>query len=272
MTVAAASAVAVTVLILGFLLVLVANTNHLTTQIRGQVTMVAYLKDNATAQQISALQQQLRSDSRVQEVHYVSKTQALQQMKEQLGSNSSLLAGMENRNPLPASLQIKPKQTEEVGALSQTLRENPAVEKVNDGGQVVPQITRVTNIVRGVGAVLVIALALTSAFLIANTIRLTIYARRHEIEIMRLVGATNGFIRWPFIIQGFLLGLCGAILPIVVLNVAYHYAAQRWGSSLVFSMVSPDALLGPLTIVLLLISIAVGVGGSLTGMRRSLRV
>jgi cell division transport system permease protein len=137
--------------------------------------------------------------------------------------------------------------------------------------QTVEKLFQVTKVVRNVGVVFIFGLMFTAMFLISNTIKITIFARRREIEIMKLVGATNWFIRWPFLVEGVLMGVIGAIIPIVLIAIGYYYVVHA-ESLYIFRLLSFHPLIFNVSAVMLMIGALIGMWGSVISMRRFLRV
>jgi cell division transport system permease protein len=229
MSFASISAISISLFILGAFMILALNINKLTADIENEVEIRIYLDVSVQRTQVPELQNQIGSLEGVKRIEFISKEEGLEFLKERLGEEGrQLLEGQEgDNNPLPDSFTVEvyePRTIDVVASRILTLNEgkDPApIWELNYGAETVRTLFKVTDIVRNVGLVLVAGLALMSMFLIANTIKITIVARRREISIMKLVGATNGFIRWPFFIEGALLGIIGSVIPAVILVVAY---------------------------------------------------
>lgn len=202
MTFASVSAVTITLLILGVFLMLAMNIQHLVQTVEKQVEIRVSLDvtaDQATVQKVEGALVKLPEAA---EVKFVPKAEGLQNLKKSFGERGTLFNGLEKENPLPDSFIVKAKTPQQTGALAKKIQAVDGVKKVNYAEQTTQKLFAITDVIRFVIVAFIIALAFTAMFLIANTIKLTIVARRREIEIMKLVGATNGFIRWPFFIEG----------------------------------------------------------------------
>ncbi|MGZ4164114.1 MAG: permease-like cell division protein FtsX, partial [Tumebacillaceae bacterium] len=196
MTFASVSAVTFTLLLLGVFLLLAYNVQEFSKQMESQVEMNVLIKDGTQRNDILELERQLKSLPDVGQVSFVSKEQGLQDLKSKLKDNAGLLTGLEQENnPLPDKFVVKAQNPTDTPQIAAKIQEFPMVDKVNYGEGTVDKLFTMTKLVRNTGAVFVIGLSLTALFLISNTIKITIFARRREIEIMKLVGATNGFIR-----------------------------------------------------------------------------
>ncbi|ADG06863.1 permease-like cell division protein FtsX [Kyrpidia tusciae] len=272
MTVASISAVAVTLLILGVFVVMAWNVQNLSRQVEQQVQMNVILKDGTAPEQIKAVQQWLVARPDVARVTFVSKEQGLANLRASLKQDSNLLDGLDKQNPLPDKFVVQAKDPRMTGQVAAAIEKLPEVDSVRYARDMVERLFQVTRIVRDIGLIFIVGLLFTAMFLIANTIKLTIFARRREIEIMKLVGATNGFIRWPFLVEGIFLGALGALLPIVVIVVAYRYLVDAVPSFYYFQLVPAHPLLEQMAALLLGVGAFIGVWGSVVSMRRFLRV
>lgn len=283
MTFASVSSISISLFILGLFLLLTLNVNYLAQQIESQVEIRVYLEVNTNKTQIDALQQQIQEMPQVASVKFVSKEEGLQYLRDRLGeSGKDLLQGFEGENnPLNDSFTVEVKEPRSVGETATAIEQlnngqfPRPIYKVSYGKGTVESMFKVTQVIRNVGLVLVLLLAITAVFLIANTIKLTILNRRREISIMKLVGATNAFIRWPFFVEGALLGLLGSLIPAGAL--LYGYWALLNSSQIELSLLLIKLLpfhdVGYTVAGLLLgLGIVIGVWGSLLSVRKYLRV
>jgi cell division transport system permease protein len=269
-------AATVTVLIVMFFLgVFVALGSYLyakVDQVRGETKVSVYLQDDASSRQIGNLQLRLRQNPDVKNVVYLSKADALAKMKKQLGKDNTVFKQLPV-NPLPASLEVHLHDPGQAKAVAATVRGRPGVDSVSYGGKTADRVLRVGATIEAVVGGLILILAIAAVLLIANTIRLSIHSRRREIEVMKLVGATNWFVRLPFIIEGMLCGLVGAAVAIVLLYASYVGLLREWiqGSDLSSTQVQAISfwLLGAL---LLIAGTGLGAAGSGLTLRRYLRV
>ncbi|MBI5967757.1 MAG: ABC transporter permease [Deltaproteobacteria bacterium] len=222
--------IALSFLILGIFLVLLLNAKGLMEEWGSRVRVTAYLKDLATPERVDRLKEKIRSFKEVRGVSYRSKEEALRALEDRLQGRKGLLRGLP-RNPLPASLEIhlKPEYQNSVGvhALVEKLRETPEVEDLQFGSEWVERFSAFVVLFQVLGLGLGGLLLLATIFVISNTIRLNIFARREEIEIMRYVGATGLFIRAPFYIEGVLQGFFGAGLALAVLFALFQLFLTR---------------------------------------------
>jgi cell division transport system permease protein len=245
-------------------------------QVRSDVKVDVYLVDQASRKQIGTVQQRLQRNPDVKSVAYVSKADALEQMRTELGHDNELFEQLPV-NPLPAKLLVELSDPDQAKAVADSVRGMPGVEKGDDGvkygGKTADRILRNGAVIEAVVGGLILLLAIAAVLLIANTIRLSIFARRREVEVMKLVGATNWFVRLPFMLEGMICGLVGAILSVALLWLSYDLLLRERLQS---SQFSGDDVQGisfvSLAILLLLAGTFLGALGSGITMRRFLRV
>jgi cell division transport system permease protein len=186
-----------------------------------KVEVVADLKDTASPADVTGIEDRLHAMPEVKDVHYVSRDEALAIYRARLAEQGETdLTRYLDANPLHASLEVKLVDPKVFGNVVEMLRAEPAIDKVKEQQKTVDSLLTITNVLRTAGTVILIVIALIVLFIIVNTIRLAVVARAEEIEIMRLVGASDAFIRWPFVFEGAMVGLLGAALTLAVLFVA----------------------------------------------------
>lgn len=273
MTVASIGTVAVTMIVLGVFLLLAGNITNLAGNLESQVEISIYLQDEITSEQVDALANDFAALEQVALVKYVSKEEALLRMREWYGESADFLAGLEVDNPLRNSFELRTHRPEQVLDVVPILRSFDGVAEVQYGQGVVEQLFAVTGVLRVVALGLMLGLAAAATFIIANTIRITVFARRREINIMKYVGATDWFIRWPFVIEGMTLGLIGSLIAAGLVAWAYEAAVSNLAISMPFlPLVTPWPFLFTISGWLVLIGTAIGVIGSTVSLRRFLRV
>jgi cell division transport system permease protein len=219
MSLASIGAVASALIILGSFLLLSVNFDHILKDVESQVEITAYLKDELDQDGISRLNKDLTVIAGIKEIKFISKEAAIEEFKEQVGKE--LLEGIEN--PLPNSFRIKVNDPHEVALVAEKIERYSGIDEVKYGKGIVEKLFNIIHWVRVIGLVIMGVFAAVSIFIISNTIRLTVFARRREINIMKYIGATDWFVRWPFLIEGMVLGLIGSSLAIGVLALAYNY-------------------------------------------------
>jgi cell division transport system permease protein len=272
---AALATVLVTMLMLGVFIPIVQATNGAANTVRSRVEVDVYFKSGATKADEARVQRKVAQVPNVKRVVFVSKAAALSQQEKTDPAAYKLLG----TNPLPDTFQVIPTDPKYVLSIREALTPNgnagafdPSVQSVSNKKTDTKKILQVTNLVTITAAILTVLLVLASVLLIANTIRLSLYSRRREVEVMKLVGATDWFIRWPFVIEGVVVGAAGAALALVVLAATKVFVldplASSWTLIATPKTISFIALVGVLMGAGVLVS-AVGSGLSL---RRFLRV
>jgi len=275
MTFASVSAVTVTLLILGVFLLLAMNVNHIANIVENQVEVVVSLDLKINDSQIKTVETEIKNIDGVKSLTFISKEEGLQKLRERFGKDADLLAGLDQNNPLNETFIVQASNPRETGVIAEKIAKINMVESVDYGKTTINNLFKITDWIRNIGLVFIIGLAFTAMFLISNTIKITIYTRRREIQIMKLVGATNWFIRWPFFVEGLLLGVIGSLTPILVLIFGYKYLLEQMNMSLSISFLKFLPLY-PLAyqISLLLIGIGsfIGIWGSMMSIRRFLKI
>jgi len=217
--------IALSFLVLGIFLMIIVNAQGLMEEWRSRIRVTVYLVDAMSGEETTAFQNKIRGYREVQEVSYRSKEEALKTLEERLQDRKGLLKGLP-RNPLPASveIQLKPECQNSIGvqSLVQKLRGLPQIEDLQYGVEWVEKFSAFIVLLKVLGLAVGGLLLASTIFVISNTIRLNIFARREEIEIMRSVGATGFFIRAPFYIEGILQGFVGASLAVSMLFILFH--------------------------------------------------
>lgn len=273
MSLASLMTVALSLLILGVFTVLVMNLNHMASILESQVQVTVYLQDTVKEAEVSEIGTRITKLPGVTRVTFVGKEEALNRFKLRLGEQQSLLAELGEANPLPNSFEVKVDRPERVKPLALAATQLKGVEAARYGQEVVEQLFGLTRMVRIFGLVLILFLGLAALFIIVNTIRLTVFARRREIGIMKYVGATDWFIRWPFIIEGVLLGCLGACIAVVLLTQFYSMLTGQVYESLAFLPLLPKyPFLGYVNVFLLCAGVVIGIVGSLISVKKYLRV
>ena len=270
-TVAATMTVLIGMFLLGLFIALFSWVNSWTDHVREDVQVRIFLQDSTTEAQRNALHTELAGFPETGRIDYVSREEAWESMKQkypELTENSP-------SNPLPASFEVMPNDANQVGALAARLDPlPPGVESFTYGEKKTERIVSVTNVIKYIFLLGSIILLIASTILIANTIRLSIFSRRREIEVMKLVGASNWFVRGPFMLEGLICGLIGAIAAVILLLLAREFALPVIeGRSDAFSEDDVHALAFPVVAVILVaISLVVGAAGSGITLRRFLRI
>ncbi|TFD95819.1 permease-like cell division protein FtsX [Jeotgalibacillus sp. R-1-5s-1] len=272
MTFASISAVTVTLLLVGVFTALMLNMNKAADDIENDVEMNVYVELEADETAIASLEQQMDELSGVESITFSSKEEELSSLVSSFGEDMALF---EQNNPLRDKFVVKavdPRQTERLASQIENFDNTYSVEY---GEGKIDQLFSVLEVSRNVGAVLIFGLLFTAMFLISNTIKITIMARKTEIEIMKLVGASNWFVRIPFILEGIWLGIIGSILPITAVTLLYYNVTQFMeprleGSFIQLLEFSP--FIYQINALILLMGVVIGVWGSFMSVRKFLRV
>lgn len=273
MSLASVSTVAAALFIFGIFMLIVVNVNQIISTVENEIEIRAFLKEDVTTLEKQQIEKDIKSIDGVKEVKFESQEEALENFKEDLGEKADLANGLELENPLPASFIIKVNQPENVSTVSAKLKSQSGIEKVNDGHEMVETIINVTGFIRVTSILLMVILGVISISLISNTIKLTVFARKREIGIMKYIGATDWFIRWPFIIEGMLMGLIGALISILILGAGYKYGVNVVSESqMIFSLVPANEIIYTLGWQFSIIGILIGGIGSLLSIRKFLVV
>jgi cell division transport system permease protein len=270
MQITAIGTVAVTVALLGSFLFVREALGRVGEDMLRQIQISVFLSDGTNATAAKALEARIAHDPRVLSLQYVSRAQGLHEMRERLRGqiDTSLLTN----NPLPDSFRVRLVRPADVHAVAGTVAKLPGVANVTYAQDAVTRALRVGEVLGRVGLVVLAVLVLVAAIIISNTIRLTVFARRREIAIMQLVGATNTYIRMPFVCEGLLAGILGSAVAIGVLAIAERQLLPKMAAALPFvplQSAAPDALI--LALELLATGAAVGVIGSWFSVGRYLR-
>ena len=265
-----------TMFIFGLFFVIGENVNSVITQLESQQGIQIFIDEDATNEEIESLGNQIRNINGVNRVTFVSKEDALNSMKTTLG-DESLFEGWDEENPFPASYFVT---LTDLSLNEQVQSEVLALDNVDEIASENTTINRLRGLANGIQITTIVILALLiiiSIFIIAYTIKLTVHARRREISIMKYVGATNSFIRGPFIVEGVIIGVISAIITLVILGLAYNGVMGSIGESVLiqemgFGLLSFSEMFYLVLTVYLVLGVGIGVLGSVISMRKYLKV
>lgn len=271
MTFAAISAVTVTLLLTGIFLAIMLNLNKAGTDIENDVEVRVHIKLDTSEADKEKLKAQISSLPEVESITYSSKEQELQNLIKDMGSDYALF---EQSNPLYDVYVVKTARPQDTPDVARKVEQFTQTEKAVYGEEEVKNLFSFMKTARNIGVVLVVGLLFTAMFLISNTIKITIFARRKEIEIMKLVGATNWFIRWPFLLEGLWIGLLGSFIPIAAIAVGYYYAEQALSAKVgqLVEFIGYIPLVVPVTMLMLVMAVFIGIWGSFISVRRFLNI
>lgn len=270
MTAASMSTIMILSLILGFFIIAVMNINFWSERVVENIQIAVYLKEGLEKDDIKLLQNRIAVIDDVKSVRFISKDEALRNMKKKLGA--SVEVDDIGSNPLPDAFEVTMLDYEKIPDAAERIRENEGIDEVKYGDDIAKNLISLNHAVRAAGVIIVLALIAATVFIVSNTIRITVYARRKEIAIMQLVGADNWFIRWPFVIEGILYGLIGSLSAAVILLVSYSNFLPEMLKALPFmSLVKPSSLFLRISFMLVLTGVLVGVAGSWISVNKYLK-
>lgn len=275
MTFASISAVTVTLLLVGIFLVLMMNLNKVAGDIEKDVEIRVHIDLTATEEDQQALRNEISAIPEVESIEFSPKDRELNNLMESLGEDGKVFSMFEQDNPLNDVFIVKAKEPQDTMMIAEKIEKMAFAHKVKYGQGTVEKLFKFINVSRNVGIVLIAGLLFTAMFLISNTIKITIVARSREIEIMRLVGATNSFIRWPFFLEGLWLGILGSIVPIILISVIYKYVIDYADTKLAghfIQLLDFSPFIYQVSGLLILMGALIGVWGSLMSVRKFLKV
>lgn len=276
MSLASISSVTAVLVILGSVLLIVLNVSSISLMTKEKFDEVfVYLEDNLTITRTNELSNEILSFDGVLSVVYQTKEVALQQMKEDWGENADIFDGLEN-NPLPNSFIVQLETVDKSVEIIEEIEKFEGVEQVKYFHDVVEKLGTTASFMQTSGIFLIIALLLISVFIISNTVKITVASRKTEIELMQYVGASNGFVRGPFIIEGLVLGLIGTFLAILIVVNGYEYAAtfitDKFSTLFSVYIVPVEIILKDIIIIFVTIGVGIGILGSLVSLKKFLSI
>lgn len=264
----------ITLILVAVAVVAAANVNNATRLIEDELTIVTYLKKDVTEEQIENIKSEISSYKNIEEVTFKSKDEWKLEMSEYDDSFKTVLNYLDE-NPLMDSFVLKVNDVKKLSETSEYIKAINGVDTVKYGEGMVEQVISVFDIVQKIVVVVVIALVVVTSFLISNTIKLTIFSRRNEIEIMRLVGASNITIKLPFLFEGFIIGLIGSIIPVCITIYGYVILYSRLHGKLFSNMImliKPYPFVFWVSLIVIAIGALVGMYGSIKAVRKYLKV
>ena len=267
-----------TMFIFGIFFLIGENVNYIIDQVQTDQAMQIFINPEATTEQEKELESKIRAVNYINTIEYVSQEQALNKMKAWLGEDSALLDPYSGEdNPFKASFVITLTDLTKSDEVQKEIEGFENVASITVGNDTINKLVDIANGIRTATGVILVLLILISIFIIANTIKLTVHARRKEISIMKYVGATNGFIRWPFMVEGILIGVIAAIITVVILGFTYNFVADQISNSgtmstMGYNLLTFSNMLSMLFTVYIVMGIGIGAIGSAISMRKYLEV
>lgn len=265
-----------TMLIFGLFFMIIENLNNAVETLETQQGIQVFIQKTATDAQMEQIGEQIQAIDGVNKVTFVSKEDALNQTKEKLKDKQASIAGWDESNPFKASYLVTLTDLKLSSQVQDEIKKIDNIDSIQSRDETINGLVAIANGVRIVSAVILTLLVLISIFIIGNTIKLTVHARRKEISIMKYVGATDSFIRWPFVIEGIIIGIVAALLSILVLGIAYSLITNAAANSIISTMgiklLSFTDMTTLLVIVYMVLGIGIGALGSSISMRKYLQV
>ena len=276
MSAAAITSVIAALLVIGIFFIIVINIDYAATKLESQIEMMVYLEDGLSENIIDTMETEIRSINGVKSVEFISKDTALNNLEKNWGENSYLLEGLEGDNPLPDAFLITLSDPSDASGVALSVSSISNIEKVVYGKEELANLLNATYVMRMSSVVIILILLFISVFIIANTIKLTLYARRREIGIMKYVGATDWFVRMPFIIEGIIVGMIGAVVSTVILGAGYYYCSNLVKNQMIgfmsISLIPFNQIIVSMVILLLIVGVVIGAVGSLISVRKFIKV
>lgn len=276
LSLASISCITITLIIVAIAIMASFNINNFTTEIEKDLTIVVFLDRDATEEDIKDVKTNIEKISNVEKITYISKDEVKKEMQQESEVLDKVLDGYsEGESPLKDTYQVKVKNIEQIKDTADRIKKINSVSVVRYGEGMVEKLVSAFDSVKKVTYGVVIALVVVTVFLIVNTIKLTISARRREIGIMRLVGASNFTIKTPFIVEGMILGLLGSIVPIIFTTYGYmafykHFDGYLFSKLIV--LIKPEPFIYTTSLMVVIIGILVGMIGSANAVKKYLKI
>ena len=276
LSLASISCITITLIVVAVSIILSYNVDNFTNLVEKDVTIVSFLDNDLSDEKIDEIKDQISVINNVDKYEFISKTDITKDMMESSDVFESIMKNWsDEENPIQNTFQVKVKNIEDIDKVAKEIKQIDGVTLVKYGEGMVEQLVSVFDIVHKVCIISVIALILVTAFLISNTIKITINSRQREISIMRLIGASNLNIRIPFIIEGLILGALGAIIPIIGTIYGYNALYHNFNGQLFspfIKLIPPTPFVYTISLILLGIGILVGMFGSWRAVRKHLKI
>ena len=267
MTLASIFTVVLSLFILGFFSIVILNLNKMADTLESQVQISVYLKDDLSQEEIDETKETLSKIEGLQDIKFTTREEAMKNFKERLGDQQFLLDALDDTNPLPNSFSLTVTSPQQVKTIADTAAALDSVESASYSQDIINHLFNLTHLIRLIGVALIILLTGAAIFIISNTIRLTVFARRKEIAIMKYVGATDWFIRWPFLLEGICLGFIGGGLATIFLYIVYNQVTQEIYEAMAFF-----PFIDYISLAILVAGIIIGALGSTISLKRFLKV
>jgi cell division transport system permease protein len=276
LSLASISCITITLIVVSISILLTYNVNAFADNVQKDVTIVAFMNVDITAEEKDDVLEEIREISGIESYEYQSKTDIAKDMMESSEDLKNILSQYtEETSPLQPTYLVKVKDINKIGNIAAKIEKIKGVDIVKYGEGMVEQLVSIFEIVKNISVGVVVALIIVTAFLISNTIKITIFSRKREIEIMRLVGSSNLNIKIPFIFEGLFLGILGSVIPIIITTYGYTILYKKFGGQLFspfIQLIKPTPFIYQISLALLAIGILVGMYGSFKAVRKHLKI
>ena len=276
LSIASVSCISITLVVVAIAIIASWNVNSITESIKKDVTIVVFVNQKATDLDLEKIDSELRSIKNIESVVLKTKEQEKKEMMEESEIFESIMSDWDDdESPLKDSFLIKVSKLEDIKSTVTQIKSIDLIDVVNYGESMVEKMLGAFDVIEKVTIVIVIALVLVNVFLIVNTIKLTIFSRKREISIMRLVGASNFSIKYPFVVEGMVIGMIGSIIPILIVIYGYTYLYSYFDGvifSSLIKLIDPQPFVYIVSLLVLGIGIVVGMIGSSRAVRKYLKV
>ncbi|MBQ2408730.1 MAG: permease-like cell division protein FtsX [Bacilli bacterium] len=276
LSLASISCITITLIVVSISILLTYNVNEFADNVQKDVTIVAFMNVDITAEEKDDVLEEIREISGIESYEYQSKTDIANDMMESSEDLKNILSQYtEETSPLQPTYLVKVKDINKIGNIAAKIEKIKGVDIVKYGEGMVEQLVSIFEIVKNISVGVVVALIIVTAFLISNTIKITIFSRKREIEIMRLVGSSNLNIKIPFVFEGLFLGILGSVIPIIITTYGYTMLYKKFDGQLFspfIQLIKPTPFIYQISLALLAIGILVGMYGSFKAVRKHLKI
>lgn len=276
LSVASISCITITLIVVSIAIILTYNVNNFAGLVKKDVTIVTFLETGIDEEKIKQVEKNIKKLDGIESYTFESKMDISKEMMESSDTFKSIMEGWtEEETPIQDTYLVKVVELEEIGKIAKKIEKIEYVESVKYGEGMVEQLVTVFDVVKNISIIIVVALILVTAFLISNTIKITIFSRKREIEIMRLVGASNINIKIPFVFEGLFLGIIGSIIPIIITTYGYMALYNQFDGQIFSSfikLVKPEPFIYIISLILVVIGILVGMFGSWRAVKKHLKI
>lgn len=276
LSLASISCITITLIIVAISILVSLNINNFTKLIKEDVTIVVFVDNKMDEEEVKKIHSKLENMDNIATIDYKNKKQLREEMQASSTTLEAIMKEWEDEeNPLKDTFEVKVEELEKIKTTASQIEKIEGIDSVNYGETMVNQFLTAFNIIEKATIVAVILLIIVTVFLIVNTIKLTIFSRKREISIMRLVGASNITIKMPFVIEGMILGVLGSIIPIIMVIYGYFVLYKHFGGQLfspLIKLITPEPFIYIVSLIILAIGILVGMIGSYKAVRKYLKV